>query len=154
MLILTAEGDGFAAQPGPPRIKLYRDLAQSLLGAADRGVPMNAVTEKLIIPLGESQTTCASHPLAALYLIHDARDGHMDRQPAIARLSAAEAIPRVLAAAAGHCPSGPDRLRRQFAFVTQLVQQVPVKTLTYRRDRNDMNLVRDAVLADLARAAD
>jgi hypothetical protein len=154
MLILTATRDSVLAQPGPPRIKLYRDLANRILGAGDRGVPMNAVTDKLIITLDESQMVRDALPLDVLYLIHDERHDFTDRAPAIAPLSAAEALPRVLAAAAGHCPSDPERIRRQFAFVTQLVQRVPVKTLTYRRNQDDMDLLRDAVLADLARAAD
>jgi hypothetical protein len=154
MLILTAPHERFLAQPGPPRIKLYRDLAARILGAGDRGVPMNAATDKLIIPLDESQMVGEAQPVDALYLIHDERHDRTDRAPAIAQLSPSEALPRVLAAAAGHCPSDPARIRRQFAFITQLVQRVPVKTLTYRRNQDDMDVLRDAILADLARAAD
>jgi hypothetical protein len=144
MLILTAEGDRFLAQPGPPRIKLYR------------GVPMNAVTEKLIIPLDDEQHIVRQpQPLTALYLIHhDQNGGRLDHGPVIRRLSPAQALPRILAGTAGHCPSGADRLQRQFAFVTRLVQQVPIKTLSYRRNEDEMFLVRDAVLADLEGATD
>jgi hypothetical protein len=156
MLILTADGARFLAQPGPPRIKLYRAIANRIFGAGYRGVPMNAVTEKLIIPLDDHQHIVRqAQPLTALYLIHhDQNSSRLDRRPVIQRLSPAQALPRLLAGMAGHCPSGADRLQRQFAFVTRLVQQVPIKTLSYRRDEDEMFLVRDAVLADLERATD
>lgn len=152
MLVLTADGDRFLAQPGPPRIKLYREIARRLFGAGCRGVPMNGVTEKLIIPLDRQQAVRQPHPLTALYLIHNDEAGCSDRRPVIRRLSPAQALPRILAGTAGHCPSGADRLQRQFDFVTRLVQRVPVKTLSYRRSQDEMFFVRDAVLADLARA--
>jgi hypothetical protein len=63
-------------------------------------------------------------------------------------------MPRVLAGMAAHCPSGPDRLRRQFDFVTRLVARVPIKTLSYRRQADQMWTVRDAVLADLEQTQD
>ncbi|HWF86349.1 MAG TPA: hypothetical protein VG222_15925 [Vicinamibacterales bacterium] len=156
MLVLTAEGDRFLAQPGPPRIKLYREIANRIFGAGYRGVPMNAVTDKLIIPLSTHQHIVRQpQPLTALYLIHHDKDcGRLDRRPVIQRLSPAEALPRILAGTAGHCPSGADRLQRQFAFVTRLVQQVPIKTLWYQRKEEEMFTVRDAVLADLAGTVD
>jgi hypothetical protein len=155
MLILNDEAGGFAAQPGPPRIKLYRHIAARIFGADYTGVPMNAVTEKLIIPLDHGQTSRASSRLKALYLIHDDQNSRsLDRWPAIRRLSPAEALPRILASMAGHCPSSEQRLQRQFTFVTRLVQQVPINMLSYRRNEDEMFRVRDAVLADLAGAAD
>jgi hypothetical protein len=154
MLVLTGAQNGFIVQPGPPRIKLYRDIADRIFGTAYRGVPMNPVTEKLIIPLDESQANGRPRALRALYLLRDEREGRALRQPSISRLSPAQALPVILAGAAAHCPSGPERLKRQFDFVTRLVQQVPVKTLSYRRNQHEMFTVRDAVLADVARAAE
>jgi hypothetical protein len=152
MLILTAGDEAFLAQPGPPRIKLYRAIATRIFGASYQGVPMNAATEKLIIPLDNEQTVSEPCPLKTLYLIHREPDSEAPRQPVIRRLSPADALPRILGGMAGHCPSGPDRLRRQFDFVTRLVARVPIKTLSYRRQQDEMWLVRDAVLADLAGA--
>ena len=151
MLILSDEKDGFAAQPGPPRIKLYRDVATRIFGAGCHGVPMNAVTEKLIIALDDDQIARAPARLSALYLIHD-DGGDAPARPVIRRLSPAEALPRILGAMAAHCPSGPERIRRQFDLVTRLVARMPIKTLSYRRQPDDMWPVRDAVLDDLARA--
>jgi hypothetical protein len=131
---------------------LYREIADRIFGAGCHGVPMNAVTRKLIILLDGTQTATQPSPLDAIYLIEPERDAPSSQQPAIRRLSPAEAFPRILAATAAHSPSDRNRLARQFAFVTGLVQQVPVNTLAYRRNPDDMFLVRDAVLADLARS--
>jgi len=70
----------------------------------------------------------------------------------IQRLSPAAAFPRVLSHTAGHYPSEAARLWHQFEFATTLVQAIPVKTLSYRREKTEMAGLRDAVLADLARS--
>ena len=149
MLVLRGDGDGFLAQPGPPRIKLYRTIADRVLGSAYAGIPMNADTEKLIIPLDGAQAAAVPHPLVALYVI-DA-DNHADTRgkPSIQTLTPASAVPVILAATASHYPSERDRLARQFGFVTRLAQQVPARVLSYRHDPEAMRSVRDAVLGDL-----
>ncbi len=152
MLTLVADDGTYTAHPGPPRIKLYREIADRIFGAGCHGVPMNAVTRKLIIPLDETQTAREPSPLDAIYLIESERDAQSTQHPSIRRLPPAGALPRLLAATAAHYPSDRDRLARQFAFITGLVQQVPVSTLAYRRNPDEMFLVRDAVLADLARS--
>jgi len=153
MLILTEKGDAFLAHPGPPRIKLYRTIANRIFGDSCMGVPMNPATEKLILPLDRQQAARRPAPLAAIYLIDEDGGHRRDRQPHIRRLSPALALPRILAGTAGHRADDPARLARQFEFVTRLVTRVPIKTLAYDRGEGDMFLVRDAVLADLAPVA-
>ena len=70
MLVLTVDGDECVAHAGPPRIKLYRHIADRIFDAGYSGVPMNPVTEKLIIPLNHDQSVHGPHPLRAIYLIH------------------------------------------------------------------------------------
>ncbi len=152
MLVLQRHGDSWLAQPGPPRIKLYREMADLILGPGDRGVPMNSVTDKLIIPLRASQSMTEAVLLTTVYIVSEMR-GEADA-PSVQRLSPAAALPRVLAHTAGHYPSETARLRRQFDFVTALVREVPVKALSYRRCKDRMFDVRDAVLADLSRSVE
>jgi hypothetical protein len=161
MLVTTAESDWFVAHPGPPRIKLYREMARLIFGDGWHGAPMNPATDKLIVPLKESQAPRRPGVLRALYLIGTGqigpahtRTGQTSVQPArpeIRRLRPAEAFPRILAATATHWADEPARLKAQFAFVTRLVERVPVNTLVYPRNWDQMASVRDAVLADLAR---
>ncbi len=151
MLIMTHDGHAWLAQPGPPRIKLYRDMTRRIFGTAERGVPMNAVTEKLIIPLGPEQTVTTPAAVAGLYILND--DGSTTQPPLIERLSPSRAFPRVLANTAGHYPCEPARLRRQLEFASGLVRDVPVRALSYPRKTDEMLHVRDAVLADLEEAS-
>ena len=149
MLVLREDGDQFLAQPGPTRIKLYRAIADRLLGSAYAGIPMNADTEKLIIPLNGAQAAAVPHPLVALYVIDVDNHTNTRGKPSIQKLTPASAVPVILAATASHYPSERDRLARQFGFVTRLAQQVPARVLSYRHDPEAMQSVRDAVLGDL-----
>ncbi|MEN3340506.1 MAG: hypothetical protein V7647_4182 [Acidobacteriota bacterium] len=153
MLVLRATRQGFLAEPGPPRIKLYRDIAARIFGSGRTGVPMNPATAKLIIPLADHDAVREAHPLAALYLIAEDRTGDAIARPSIRRLSPSTALPRILASTAPHYPSRPERIRNQFAFVTDLVRRVPIKTLSYPRDTERMSSLPDVVLADLAASA-
>jgi hypothetical protein len=149
MLILTRGNNRFLAQPGPPRIKLYREMAMQIFGAADAGVPMNSVTEKLILPLTSQQTATTSAALTALYILDDAPA--VGSPLTIRRIAPAQALPAALAATAGHFPFEADRLTRQFAFVTTLVQTVPMMIVTYPRGAAEIGRVREAILADMRR---
>jgi hypothetical protein len=151
MLVLTFAGDECVAHAGPPRIKLYRHIADRIFDAGYSGVPMNPVTEKLIIPLSHEQSVNGPHPLRAIYLLREHDHVAAVRAPGIRQLSPAEAFPKVLAATASHYAFERERLARQFNFLTRLLDRVPVKTLTYRRDENSMAILRDAVMADLDR---
>jgi len=147
MLIAREEGDAFIAQPGPPRIKLYRDTAALVFGGPAAGVPMNPATDKLIIPLGERLATRKPGALRALYVLEPRRGS--SAAPGIRRLRPADAVPQILAATAAVWPREPARLRSQFAFVTSFVRRVPVKTLSFAHDERGMSSLRDRLIADL-----
>ena len=153
MLVLIRDRETWLAQPGPPRLKLYRGMADHILDSTRQSVPMNAETQKLIIPLDASHCVTEANRLKVIYLLNQDAD-RRQRAPEIRRLQPAAAFPRVLAHTAGHYPSDPARLRRQFDFATMLVQNVPVKTLSYRREKAEMADLRDAVLADVAGAVE
>jgi hypothetical protein len=149
MLVLVREGGAWLAHPGPPRLKLYRGMADRILGPAHGGVAMNPDTTKLIVPLDAGDCTAGPRTLQALYIL-SGDDGEARGPVNIQRLSAAAAFPRVLAHTAGHYPSEVARLQRQFEFATALVREIPVKTLSYRHEKNELAGLRDAVLADVA----
>jgi hypothetical protein len=148
MLVLVRHRSGWLAQPGPPRLKLYQAMADHLLGPATNQIAMNPKTTKLIIPLDTSQCATAAHQLRAIYILTQAADGHPDR-PVIRRLAPATAFPRLLAHTAGHYPSEKERLRRQFEFATDVVREIEIKTLSYRREKGEMVDLKDALLADI-----
>lgn len=147
MLILTRDGAMWLAEPGPPRLKLYRAMANIILGSTPGSVTMNPDTTKLIIPVSAATE---ANTLRLIYVLSN--EGVESAGPTFRRLTPGEAFPRLLAHTAGHYPSDAARLKRQFAFATALVRDVPVKTLSYRRDTSTMSQVGDAVLADVATA--
>ena len=149
MLIASPDSGAFIAQPGPPRIKLYRAMAARILGRATSGVPMNPATDKLIIPLGERQATRTPGALRALYVLEPRRTSSPGAAPSIRRLRPADAVPRILAATASVWPCEPARLRSQFAFVTAFVRAVPIKALRFAHDARGLCSLRDRVVADL-----
>jgi hypothetical protein len=151
MLVLARDNGGWVAEPGPPRLKLYREMADRLLGSAQVRVAMNPQTTKLIIPLHNSQCAAEPHVLRSLYILNHATHDEPHR-PVIQRLSPAAAFPRVLAHTASHYPSEVARLKRQFEFATIVVREIPIKTLSYRREAAQMAALKDAVLADIARS--
>lgn len=149
MLILTGDRERWLAEPGPPRLKLYRAMANVTLGSTPGSVRMNPETTKVIVPVSATTEACS---LRTIYLL-SSDDEHPCR-PSFRQLTPGEALPRVLAHTAGHYPSDAVRLERQFTFVTALVQQIPVKALSYRRDTSAMSDVYDAVLADVANSVE
>ena len=147
MLIAILDGGSFLAYPGPPRIKLYRAVAQRIFGDRVSGVPMNPATEKLIIPLAERQTTREPGRLRALYVL--APQPGSSTPPSIRRVSPSEALPAVLGGTAGVWPRDPARLRRQFDFITSFVRKVPIRMIRFAHEESGLFPLRDLVLADL-----
>jgi len=152
MLVLGRDGGTWRVQPGPPRLKLYRGMADHILGTADDRIAMNRETTKLIVPLDARDCAAEASPLRALYILSGADEGRSGAR--IRRLSPAAALPRVLAHTAGHYPSEVARLQRQFEFATSLVREIPVKTLSYPHETTEMRGLTDAVLADIACATE
>jgi hypothetical protein len=150
MLVLARDRGRWLAQPGPPRLKLHRAMADHLLGSTRDRVGMNPDTTKMIVALDSCQCTTEAHALRAAYILSADVDAQ-PRAPLIQQLSPAAAFPRLLAHTAGHYPSEEARLRRQFDFATTIVREIPIKTLSYRRETTQMIELRDTVLADVAR---
>src|SRR5829696_6265903 len=73
LLILQQTSDGVLAYPGPPRIKLFPQIASRFLGAASNSVPMNPDTAKLILPLEPDRRCATPVPLEAIYVVAPAR---------------------------------------------------------------------------------
>lgn len=151
MLVLGRDGGRWLAQPGPPRLKLYRAMADHVLDSTRDRVGMNPDTTKMIVALDRCQCTTEAHALRAAYILSRNTDAQ-PHAPVIQQLSPAAAFPRLLAHTAGHYPSEGARLKRQFEFATTVVREIPIKTLSYRRDQAQMIELKDAVLADIAEA--
>jgi len=153
-LLVLAEGDGgFIAHPGPPRLKLFPEMAWHVLGPQARGTPIADMTAKLVIPLADRQTLRSALPLKAIYVL--APPAGDPRDPAritIRRMSKRQACLALLRNTFNTAVTDSGRLRRQFAFAGSVAAAVPVKRIAYPRTLRVLPAVRDAILADLSRA--
>jgi hypothetical protein len=150
VLTLQESSGHVLAFPGPPRIKLFSRTARRFLSHnGDRG-PMNAGTDKLIVPL-DGRCACETPvPLAGLYSLTAPRHACRRDDVAIATMSPRDAFAELVKATFNRRLATPIRLARQFELMTGLARAVPVRQLTYARTFDRLEDVRDVVLADLA----
>ena len=149
LLVLTARGTGFEAQPGPSRIKLFPRVARHVLGKGATGTPISKATPKLVIPLEDCQRQRGPAPVKALYAL--ASPGRVDGRVIIRRLSKRQAHMSLLRNTFNTAVTDPARLGRQFALAASIAEAVPIKVLAYPRTFAALPAVRDAILADLTR---
>lgn len=143
-------GEPFIAQPGPPRLKLFPDVSQRVLPNHRSSCAMNPLTDKLIFHLLPEQHCPTASPLHALYLLRP-----MERRAEMSRVmirpvGVRRALLELLAHSYNSMVSTPDRLQRHFLFVGQIVQRVPVRSLSFRRDFDNLPSVVAAIRRDMA----
>jgi hypothetical protein len=158
LLILEKSTAVFMAYPGPPRIKLYPQLARRFLGNASNGIAMNSETGKLILPLSALRMSSAPVPLKALYAL-SAPPRKTSKQPRnqpirISVLSPRESFVTLVKNTFNSRMVNSARLERQFRQTAQLVSTMPVKKVSYVRILSRLPAVRDAILTDLSSAND
>ena len=151
LLVVNEEGPGFSAYPGPPRIKLFPEIANSLLGEGIKGVPMNNLTPKLIIPLDDHWFHRGTAPLKSLYVLAPAGPASRGERVTIRLLSQRRAFVELVKNSFNCIVIEPERLKRQFLLATRLASMVPIKLLSYPRSLASLPSVREAILSDLTR---
>ncbi len=149
LLVLSEQGAGFVGYPGPPRIKLFPQMARIVLKSGAMGTRISNKTLKLLIPLGAGQTVESAVPLGAVYVI--SRPGRDRTRVTIRRLAKRRACLELLRNTFNTSVMDPGRLARQFALVTKVAITVPVSRLAYPRGVRLLPAVKKAILADLAR---
>ena len=147
LLLLQPGAHGFDAYPGPPRIKLFPATARHFLGRAATGLPMNSMTEKLVIPLDQCQS--CHLPLRAIYALASPHETRRLRRIRIEPLSPQAAFLALVGNTFNYLLVDPDRLRRQAIATARLQSAVPVKKLWYPRGLGHLPAVRQAILSDL-----
>jgi hypothetical protein len=153
LLVLQNRNGKFLAHPGPPRIKLFPEIARDLLGEQAAGTPMNNDTDKLVIPLDRNGHLVQREPvpLKALYILAPPPEGPDNRNIEIRDLPRSQAVIELVSNTFNTIVEDPDRLRRQFELTTRLAGDIPVKLLSYPRDLSAIPDVQEAVQHDLAR---
>lgn len=148
LLVAERRNGHLVGQPGPPRIKLFPEVARRFFGSRAEGVPMNPLTEKLILPL-PPEACSGPVPLRAMYVLAAPAGPHPDGvliQPlsgraAFMELSSNTYNARLLDSA---------RLRNQFQAAARLAEAVPVRRLSFPRSLDLLHRVRERIVADAA----
>lgn len=151
MLVVKEAGQGFSAYPGPPRIKLFPEVAKNLLGDQVKGSPMNNLTPKLIVPLDRARSYEAAVPLKVLYVLTRPGVGWSRKRVIIRRLSQRRAFLELLRNTFNPVIIEGERLQRQFKMATLVASKVPITSLSYPRILALLPSVREAILSDLKR---
>ncbi len=151
LLVLKGNGRGFLAYPSFPRIKLFPEIAQALLGGGTGGVPYNPHTSKMIIPLGRDQSCRKITPLKAFFVLRPPVAGPPRKKVSIRTLSQRQTFLAVTANTFNARLQEPGRLKRLFALASRIAARVPVKSLSYPRDLARLPEVVEAVRANLAK---
>jgi hypothetical protein len=151
LLVVRETRAGFVTYPGPPRIKLFPGVAKSLLGDQVAGTPMNNLTPKLVIPLGEEKIRVwqGVSPLKAIYVLKPPTDGARGSRVTIRRLSPRQAFIELLKNTFNPMVVEPARLERQFEVTARLASKVPVRSLSFPRTLDRLPAVCEAVRSDL-----
>lgn len=150
LLVLREQEERFFAQPGPPRIKLFPEVARTLLDRHPGAVPMNPATRKLIMPLGADQAVHKPAPLEAIYVLRRPRRSGHRSSPSIRRFTKRATFIELTRATFNLLIVESDRLQRQFELAARLAARTPVKSLSYPRDLGRISQVRESILQDLA----
>jgi hypothetical protein len=149
LLLLRKTDEGFAAYPGPPRIKLFPEMATRFLGEPVNNIPMNSGTRKLIIPLDGDRTCASPVPLRIMYALGSPSDRAGESSVRIEPLSPRRSFLTILSNTFNYVILDPPRLQRQFAETARLATVIPVKQLSYPRRVSSLSAVREAILSDL-----
>ena len=150
LLVVAKERGGFMGYPGAPRVKLYPAIAKVIFGPRVKGLRLEPLTPKLIIPLDERRSQRAPVPLGAIYVLTPPGK-RVPPRVVITRLSPRQAFLELVRNTFNMSVNEPGRLERQFALATQLATSVPVKSLSYPRELTMLREACDAIQDDFAR---
>jgi hypothetical protein len=151
LLVLShvkSPSDLLVAQPGPPRIKLFPEIAGELLSARRAGVRMNPETNKLILPLSKGEHCATAVPLRAIYVLNQPAVRRSSQRISIRMLSSRRACLELIANTFNLIITDTARLKRQFEWAARLATMIPVKSLSYPRDLAQIGNVVDAICED------
>jgi hypothetical protein len=149
LLVAQEVPGGIQVYPGPPRIKLFPEMAHGFLGESVRGVPMNSGSRKLIMPLEPQRVYPHAAPLAAIYAIAAPDEAAQVQCVRIESVPSREAFVLLMNNVFNYVIVDSKRLQRQFDLTARLAAVAPVKRLLYPRVASALALVREAIINDL-----
>jgi len=150
LLLLRAEDGVYEAQPGPPRIKVFPEIAHRFLQTTANGVPMNNLTRKMVLPLASGQYHGRAAALRAIYVLAPPRSVHRKQRLRVAPMSPRETFIELVRGTFNHLVTDSQRLQRQYSESLQVALRVPARRISHPRVLSHLPAVREAILSDLA----
>jgi len=145
LLLLHEDLDRLLAYPGPPRLKLFPEIADRFFPQIADGVAMNAETEKLILGLDPRMSTTTPVALAVVYSLSPADDSGATSGVQIEELSRREAFFELVKGTFNRHLVSAERLERQFDAAARLSDRLPVAMLTYPKSLDKLAETREQI---------
>ena len=151
--VLSEVDQYWFVQPGYPRLRLWPQSIQALYGSEDNLSRILSFSEKRFINLNDSETTeWQFHnkplPLAAIYIL-----GKRQLNLATPMIEAVPSKNAVLALmkhrTLNHLPLDKEKQAQEFAAISRVVVDVPVRKVNRRDSLDALPQICDAILEDL-----
>jgi hypothetical protein len=149
LLVVREAAGGFRAFPGPPRIKLFSEMARRFLGESVSGVPMNSGAQKLVMPLASERMYFDTAPLEAIYTIAAPDEVAQDTTVWIESVASRDAFVLLMNNVFNYVIVDTRRLHTQFRALAALAARTPMRKIFYPRRVDALPLVREAIVANL-----
>jgi hypothetical protein len=149
LLVVREVAGGFQAFPGPPRIKLFSDMARKFLGESVSGVPMNSGAQKLVMPLASERVHFDAAPLEAIYTIAPPHEVAQDQAIRIEGVPSRAAFVLLMNNVFNYVIIDTRRLHTQFGALARLAATTPMRKIFYPRRAEALPLVREAIVTNL-----
>jgi hypothetical protein len=145
LLLTREEPHRLLAYPGPPRLKLFPEIAARFFPQIADGVAMNPDTEKLILSLDPGMHETAPVALAVVYSLAAPDASAAANAVHIEELSRRDGFFELIKGTFNRHLVSEERLARQFDAAARLSDRLPVARLTYPRSLDSLTETRDAI---------
>ncbi len=150
VVTLQEERSQFVIPPGYPRVNLWSESVQAMVGKTGTLPRICATLDKYFMPLDPArQFEMHSLPLGAIYVLERREPGLM--APAVQPLTGTEAFIAVLGNTyMNHLPD-PEKRSREFELLGRLLAQVPIRRIHAAADLSKLPDLCTVIAADAAR---
>jgi hypothetical protein len=149
VVALREEGSRFLVPPGYPRVNLWAESVEGILGENDR-LPLNSPNwEKRFMPLeAQTQFEARSLPLGAIYLLERREKGL--RTPVVEPISDVEAFMALMGNTYMNYLPDTGRQRHEFELLGRVVANVPIRRVVAPSDFSMLPDLAGKIAADAA----
>lgn len=145
---LVEEAGSFQVEPGYPRVCLWPDAVESMLGTPNALPRLTPTWEKCFLPLDRevARFEQQKRPLGAIYLL--ARRSHQERAPWIEEINSREALLELVQNT--YMSRLLDRMQRaaEFDVLSRVVMQTPIRRIVPHVDFARVGVLCDLIVAD------